>query len=456
MTTGHSPADTGLRPDTRRLVGVLLLGAVLPLLDSTIVNVALDGLAGAFAVPIPAVQWVVTGYAMATAVAIPVSAWAIRRLGGKRVWLVALSGFLVGSALCGAAWDLPSLVVFRVVQGLSAGLSMPVLQTLLVRSAGPEQARRALTAIGVPAVIAPVLGPVVGGLVLAAADWRWIFLVNVPLCAAGLLLARRGIADDAREPGGPFDPRGFALSGLGSVALVHALARVGTHGADLVVVLSAVVGLSLLAAFVAHSRQAGRGALLDLGLFRAPPFVATACALFTASAVFYAGLVLFPLYYQRVLHHTVLFAGLVLAVQGIGALVARQAVGRFTDRWGPRAVVLVGALASCLGTVPFFVGATALPWQVAGLVLRGAGIGVVTVSVMATAYHGIPRSSVPDASTISRVLLQFGGAVGAAGAAALLTADDAYRGAFCWLLAATALIVIPAAGLPGRAKGEQS
>lgn len=255
----------GLDPRTRSLVVVLVFGAVLPLVDTTVVNIALDRLSATFQVAVGTVQWVVTVYAVAAAVAIPLTGWLSRRHGARAVWLSALLLFLAGSAACGAAWNIQSLIAFRVVQGIGGGMTMPVLQTLLMRSAGPEQARRAMAAIGVPAVLAPVLGPLAGGLLLDHLGWRSIFLINVPICLVALALARRRLPATPGEPAGGFDVTGLVLLGPALAALVYGLSRAGdgTAGGAGGIAVPLAAGLALLTCFVAHAMRQGGAALVD-------------------------------------------------------------------------------------------------------------------------------------------------------------------------------------------------
>ncbi|TQN28493.1 EmrB/QacA subfamily drug resistance transporter [Haloactinospora alba] len=466
--SGTEPASstTRLDPDTRRLVAVFLAGAVLPLLDTTIVNVALDRLAAVFHAPVSTIQWVVTGYAMATALAIPVSAWAVRRFGGRRMWLFSLATFLAGSVLCGLAPNVGILVASRVVQGIGGGMSMPVLQTLLVRSAGQRQARRAMAAIGFPTVIAPVVGPVIGGVIVDGASWRWVFLVNVPVCLVALVWAWRGVPPTESDGSARLDGPGLALLAPGLVALVYALSR-ATGPEELAgwpFLLSFAVSLVLLAVFGRYALRTVREPVMDLRLFTVPSFTGAALTLWLSGIVFYGSLVLLPLYYQQVPGYSVLGAGLVLASQGVGALLARSLSGRGTDRVGTRAIVLAGLVAAVMGTLPFAVLDGGLrAWLLAGLVVRGAGLGIVTVSVMGAAYHDVPRESVAHASAVSRILLQLGAALGAAAVTTVLawqvdagTAADlehAYQVTFRWLLVATAVTAVPALALPGRHPG---
>jgi EmrB/QacA subfamily drug resistance transporter len=458
-------AAAGSAVDLRRLTLALLLGAVLPLLDATIVNVALDRLAMSFSVSLSTVQWVVTGYAMAAAIAIPLTGWAVGRFGAKQVWITALSLFLTGSVLCGLAWSAWSLIAFRVIQGVGAGMSMPVLQTILMRAVGPERARQAMASIGVPAVVAPVLGPLVGGLILAHLSWRWVFYVNLPVCVAALALAAR-IPADRPDRSKSLDLRGLVLLPPALALLVYGLSEVGGAGGTAGrAVASLALGAVLVIAFVVHAGRRPTGALVDVRLFTRPSFSGAAALMILAGLYFYGALVLLPLYYLQVMSYSTLATGAVLGLQGVGAYAARSASGWLTNVLGVRAVVMGGLALTAAGTLPFCLGdGPANPYLLgASLLVRGAGVGVVTVLILAAAYQGLDRDRIPDASSASRILLQLGGALGVALITAVLQwrvrVDNgglqwAFHETFWWLTGSVLLGLVPALLLTGKSRQE--
>ena len=154
---------------------------------------AIAAIGGGLHTGVSSVQWVITSYLLAFAMVIPLSTWALARFGGRAVWMFSLTLFLAGSVACGAAWNIGSLIVFRVAQGAGAGMMAPLVTTLLVQAAGGRQIGRLMSAVSLPVVIVPILGPVVSGLIISNLSWRWIFYVNVPMCLAGLVLAWRGL-----------------------------------------------------------------------------------------------------------------------------------------------------------------------------------------------------------------------------------------------------------------------
>src|SRR6476646_2325698 len=187
------------------LAAVVVVGSIMSILDTTIVNVALQTLSADLDASIGTVQWVVTGYMLALAAVIPVSGWASRRIGTRRLYISSLVLFTLGSMLCGLAWSIDSLIVFRVLQGLGGGMLMPTGMIILARAAGPQQMGRMFSAIGVPMVLAPVFGPVLGGLLVEHVGWRWIFFVNLPVGIVAVGLAFRFLPSGPAEKAGPFD-----------------------------------------------------------------------------------------------------------------------------------------------------------------------------------------------------------------------------------------------------------
>src|SRR3954464_14591771 len=247
------PASTPrIEPHVWRIAIVIILGAIMSVLDTTIVNVALDDLSTDLHSALESIQWVVTVCLVALAAVIPVTGWAARRFGSRRLYLVALVAFTAGSALCGLAWAAGSLVACRVIQGVGGGMLMPIGQMILVKAAGPRNLPRVMAAIGVPIILAPVFGPTLGGLLLEHAGWQWIFLVNVPIGAIALTTALRLLPRDEPEEAGSLGLIGVGLVAAGLVGVTYGLAESGSAGSltDASVLVPALAGVALIAAFV--------------------------------------------------------------------------------------------------------------------------------------------------------------------------------------------------------------
>ena len=337
--------DGRLTPEIKAVAIVVVVGAIMSILDTTIVNVALETLSRELHADLSTIQWVSTAYLLALATVIPLTGWAAERFGPKRVWMTVVSGFVVSSALCGLAWSAESLIAFRVLQGLAGGMVMPVGMITLAQTAGPQRMGRVMSVVGVPMLLAPVLGPVIGGLIVEHLSWRWIFYVNLPIGIVGLALAAR-LLPSGRAEGldatTKLDWRGLVLLSPGVAMLVFGLSEVGSQGSVSGVDLAWMVGgLALIAAFVLRALRVERP-LVDVRLFRGRGFSAAAGTTFIVGMALFGSMLLLPLYFQVARGESPLHAGLLVAPQGLGAAFAMRFSGRMTDRVGGGRVVLIG------------------------------------------------------------------------------------------------------------------
>jgi EmrB/QacA subfamily drug resistance transporter len=462
MTVDRAEDVATLTPQVRNALLALIVGGIAAILDSTMVTIALHTLAVSLHSTDGAIQWVTTGYLLAMVVAIPVTGWAESRWGGKRVWMAALVLFVAGSALCALAWSDASLIGFRVVQGFAAGLIFPLMQTLAVRAAGGRASSTLIATVSLPLALGPILGPVIGGVILNWLSWRWLFLVNVPVIAAGLVLAWRLLPSDSPDP----DTAGARLDVTGLVLLAPALAGILLGLSNLSqdggighagVLAPLLAGIALLGAFIAWaSRPGDRRPVVDVRLLRLRSLGTASAVLFTAGAAMYAGMFLLPLYYQQLHGETVLHAGLLLIPQGVGSLAARAAVGRLVTRLGARLVTMASFLVAAAATVPFaLAGPHTSLWPLgAALLVRGFGIGTVLVPPLSVAYQDVPPAGIPHATMNTRIAQQAGTSFGIAIVAVALQshlahgATSAFHGAFWWAIGITVAALLPALALP--------
>jgi EmrB/QacA subfamily drug resistance transporter len=406
-----------LSPELRRTSSVVVLGSIMSILDTTIVAVALDTLGRDFHVPVSTIQWVTTGYLLSLAVVIPVTGWAVDRFGAKPMWMTSLALFIVGSSLCGVAWSANSLIIFRVLQGIGGGMILPIGNSLLVRAAGPQRIGRVMSVIGVPTVLGPILGPVLGGLIVSNFSWRWIFYINVPVGIVTLILSRRFLTGKEEKLRTSFDGWGFALLSPGLAALVYSLSEVGVTGkfTSAPVLISFALGLALMLGFVAHALRA-RNPLIDLRLFKNRNFTIANICLFIMGATLFGSMFLLPLYYQIARGQSAWQAGLLMAPQGIGAALLMRKSGSITDRTGPRRIVPLGIVIMVVATIPFaYVTTSTSEVLLAGtLFVRGLGLGLAMMPIMATAFFGLSHAEVPRASTTVNIVRQVGASVATA------------------------------------------
>ncbi len=454
-----------LDPAFIKLAVVLLTGVVFVAFDTTIVNVAINGLAQGLHTTVSTAQWTISGYVLALGMVVPVAAWASERFGAKQVWMAALALFMVASVLSSAAWDIQALIGFRVLQGIGGGLMLPLVQNLLVEAAGGRKLGRIMALVSLPGLFGPIAGPVIGGLIISNLSWRWIFLVNVPFSLAGLALAWRGLKRSIPRKGAHLDATGLVLLSPGLAAILYAVTEVGIQGGFgyAIVLAPLAAGVALLGAFAFHALRTPRPPLVDLRLFKVRSFSAAIASMFLSGFGVYGALLLLPLYYQQVRGQSALYAGLLLAPQGVGMLLTRSKAGTLTDKIGARPVVLAGVVLTAIGTIAYTQVTVHTSEILLGLslVVRGAGLGAVTIPVMAAAYLGLGPRQVPHATTATRIAQQLGGAFGTAILAMILATQlhahqaaglagqaTAFASTFWWSLGFTAIAIIPALALP--------
>lgn len=461
-------SGSGIDPAVWRTAFTIIVGAMAVVFDTTIVSVALNDLATDLHAPLSTIQWVSTGYLLAMFVTIPVAGWAQSVLGGKRLWIAALGVFLVGSVLCACAWDAPSLIASRVVQGIGGGVMMPLMVTLIMQAANGRNVGTVISVITVPASLGPILGPVLSGIILNFGDWRWLFLVNIPFCAVGAFLAFRNLSDDRSGVRSRLDWVGLLLLSPGVAAVIFGLSRVETAGGfgRVQVLFPLLAGLALVTTFVRRSLPRAANALVNVRLLHHRPLASASLLGLLTGAALFGALLLLPLYWQVVRGQSALDAGLLLIPQGVGTLISRGLAGRLTDRIGPRWVGFVGFAVVTAATVPFgFVtDHTDNVFLMAALLVRGVGMGAATIPLTSTAFVGLPGPDVPSASIITRVAQQVGGSLGTAVLAVILQAAtsgsgdpaQAFRQAFWWSVGFTAVAVPLCLLLPGRTATESA
>jgi EmrB/QacA subfamily drug resistance transporter len=453
-------ATDKIEPWVWRVSAIVIVGSIMSILDTTIVNVALDTLGRELHSSIANIQWVVTGYLLSLAAVIPVAGWAARRFGAKRVYLTSLVLFTAGSALCGIATSATELILFRVLQGIGGGLILPIGQLIMASAAGPRRMGRVMSVIAVPAMLAPIFGPALGGLILDNASWRWIFFVNLPIGVVAFVTAARGLPDPERAPAGRLDLVGLALLATGMPAITYGLAEVGTTGgfSSPKVVAPILVGIGLVVGFVFHALRAEHP-LLDVRLYRRRTFASASITTFCLGAALFGAMILMPLYYQQVRGESVLLTGLLVGPQGLGAALVLPLSGKLTDRFGGGPLALFGVIVTCIATIPFgLVGPhTSILWLSVSLFVRGIGIGFAFVPAMAAAFAALRPEELADATPQMNVLQRVGGSIGTAVLAVVLQrslssaghppsptgAAGAFGTAFWWGLGIAAIAIIP-------------
>jgi EmrB/QacA subfamily drug resistance transporter len=468
--TQQSPAR--VEAHVWRIATVVILGAIMSVLDTTIVNVALHDLSGDLHASLDSIQWVITGYLLSLAAVIPVTGWAVRRYGARPLYLIALVVFTGGSALCGLAWSSTSLIAFRVLQGVGGGMLTPIGQMVLVKAAGPKNLPKVMSAIGIPIVLAPVFGPTLGGLLLQSAGWQWIFMINVPVGILAFTLALRLLPREQAgvEDAGRLDFIGLVLAAAGTVGITYGLSESDAAGSltSSKVILPVIVGIALVSAFVTRAKRIDYP-LLDLSLFKNRGFSAASVVTFCLGGALFGAMILMPLYFQTVRGQDAVDTGLLLIPQGIGGGLGMFLSGRATERLGAGMTSVVGAVILVVATVPFVLIQADTSYYVIGaaMIVRGVGIGLAIMPAMTAAFSVLTREQVNDASPQLTVLQRVGGSLGTAIIAVVLqskTTDagahpssSALAGAFAhtywWVMGLTLVALVPTIALARIERG---
>ncbi len=442
---------------------MVIMGLIMSVLDTTIVNVALHDLSLDLHSSLNAIQWVITGYLLSLAAVIPVTGWAVKRFSARRLYLIALVVFTAGSALCALASSSGELIAFRVLQGVGGGMLTPIGQMVLVKAAGPRNLPKVMSFIGVPVVLAPVFGPTLGGLLLQGVGWQWIFLVNVPVGAVALMLALRLLPHDVAgaEHAGRLDLTGLLLAAVGVVGITYGLSESATAGSLTAssVVVPVLTGIVLLALFVVHARRTEHP-LLDLRLFSNAAFRAASIVTFCLGAALFGAMILMPLYFQTVRGEDAINTGLLLIPQGLGSGLGMFLSGRATERLGAGRTSLIGGLILVAATIPFVAIDATTPFAMIGsaMAVRGIGIGLAIMPAMTAAFSVLKREQVDDASPQLTVLQRIGGSLGTAIIAVVLQrhVQDAHSTAalgaafaqtYWWVMAVTVVSLLPTLAL---------
>ena len=464
--TSDATAAAGVAADPNKIprqvwiiCGVAMLGAVMSILDTTIVNVALATLGKDLHSSLAQIQWVITGYMLALAAVIPVTGWASRRFGAKPLFLISLTLFTLGSLLCGLATSDTELILFRVLQGIGGGMIMPLAQIIMAEAAGPKRMGRVMALVAVPMMLAPTLGPLTGGILIQTLSWHWIFFVNIVVGAFAIPLSFRLLPSTSkgRERGETLDLLGLVLGSTGLVAITYGLAEAGTYSSfnNAHVWVPVLVGVVLVVAFAVHALRI-KYPLLDLRLYRRRHFSAASIVMFALGAAVFGAMILMPLYWQELRGYSVIDTGLLTAPQGLGMAITMPLAARMTDRYGGGPVALVGVIATALFTIPFcLIGAhTSVAFLCGAMFLRGAGMGASFMPAMTAAFAALDRSEVSHATPQLNVLNRVGGSIGTTVLAVVLAnalvgahtpsaSASAFGTAFWCSAAIVALAVIP-------------
>jgi EmrB/QacA subfamily drug resistance transporter len=405
--------------------GVVMIGAIMVILDQTVVIVAIPTLERDFKATLADVQWIITAYTLALAAVIPLTGWLTDRYGTKRIFVISQILFVIGSVLCGLTWSNASLIGFRILQGLGGGLIMPVGMTILMSVTRPEERGRMMAVMGIPMLFGPVLGPTLGGLLVQDVSWRFIFFINLPIGLIGAFLSLTQLRESAnRVPKKePLDMIGLALITPAVLGLVYGLSQPSSYGWwSPETVLPLVAGIVLLVAFCLFELRT-RYPLIDIRVFRDGAFAASMSLNFLIGLGLFGAIFLLPVFLQQIQGYGAFDAGLLLAFQGLGAAAGMPIAGILTDKIGARRVVPFGLTIITIATIwmttltPTTSGAAIA----AMLALRGFGMGFSFMPSMSAAFVTLAPDRIARATSISNVVQRVASGLGIAIMATVLT-----------------------------------
>lgn len=393
-----------------------IVGTFMVMLDQTVVNIALPKITTVFGVGVHESQLVITSYMLALAIIMPATGYLSDTFGTKRLYLITMALFTGGSLLCGLSWNNTSLVVFRIIQGLGGGMMSPLGMTMLFQVVPPQRRNTIMGFFGLPLMLAPVLGPTLGGYIVEYIDWRVIFTLNVPIGALGMFLGWTLLRESARISGLKFDLRGFLLSAVGFSALLLGLSDAATDGWTNPGILARfAIGIVSLVTWV-WVELTDEHPLLDLRLFRIPVYTFSAMISFVLTVGMFGGMLVLPLFLQNLRGLGAAESGLILMTQVLPMTVAMPVVGRLVDKVGARVMIVIGLPLLALTT-----------WQMSALDLstsdttirlwlaaRGAAMGLVMMPSMTVGLNAVPLAQMSRASAMSNVMRQVFGAFGTA------------------------------------------
>jgi len=307
---------------------IIVLGALPPMFDSTIVNVAVNSLAKVFSANLTVIQWVVTGYVLAMGIAVPFSGWILKKFDGKKIYMVSLGVFMLGSLFSGLAWNVQSLIIFRIFQGLAAGVLIPTITTLVIQLGGSNNIGKIMSLVSIPSVFGPIIGPIIGGLILQYLHWSWLFFINLPIGAIGLILLQWKLPKfEAEDKKAKLDWTGVILLAIMSGTLIYGVTQVIKADSRTAGIIYLAVGAISFLIYIFYAFKEKGKALIPLNMFKSHNFSASFISLFLAGFATNGPMLLFPMLFQNVKGLSVIMSAMWLIPQGVGMLLTRSWIG---------------------------------------------------------------------------------------------------------------------------------
>jgi DHA2 family multidrug resistance protein len=404
----------------------VMFGTFMEVLDTTVVNVSLPHIAGNLSATPEEATWALTSYLVANAIVLPITGWLSNYFGRKRLLMSAVVGFTSASFLCGFAPSLAWLVVFRIVQGLTGGVLQPVSQAVMLEAFPPGQQGKAMGVWGLGIVVAPMLGPVLGGWLTDNYSWRWIFYVNIPVGIVSIIMTRLFIFDPPyiRRSTGKVDTWGIGMLavGIGSLQIVLDKGQQEDWFSSTWITWTLVLAVLMLVLFIVRELYAA-DPVLHLRVFKERTYATGVFLMSTLGFVLYGSLVLLPLFLQTVLAYPAIQAGIAMSPRGLGSFIAMPIVGMIVSKVDPRKLLTAGLLGGAaslyaLGSLNLQIGYWDIFWP---QFVQGLAMGFVFVPLTTITMSRIPKQELGNATSIFNLMRNLGGSVGIAAIATMLS-----------------------------------
>ena len=404
----------------------VMFGTFMEVLDTTVVNVSLPHIAGSLSVTAEEATWALTSYLVANAIVLPITGWLANYFGRKRLLMSAVVGFTAASFMCGFAPNLAFLVVFRIIQGFTGGVLQPVSQAVMLEAFPPAQRGKAMGFWGLGIVVAPMLGPVLGGWLTDNYSWRWVFYINIPVGIASIIMTKMFIFDPSyiRRTAAKVDTWGIGMLavGIGALQIVLDKGQQEDWFSSRWITALALLSISMLITFIIHELRTD-DPVLHLRVFKEKTYATGVFLMTTLGFVMYGSLVLLPLFLQTVLGYPAIQAGIAMAPRGLGSFIAMPIVGFLTAKVDPRKLLGIGLIGGAitlfkLGSLNLQIGYWDIVWP---QFFQGLSMGLIFVPLTTVTMSLIAREEMGNATSIFNLMRNLGGSVGIATVATMLS-----------------------------------
>src|SRR5437867_619948 len=419
------------RPDAAPVVNpwiiavAVMLSTFMEVLDTTVVNVSLPHIAGSLSATVDESTWALTSYLVANAIVLPITGWMANYFGRKRLLMMAVTGFTAASFLCGLAWNLPALVFFRIVQGACGGGLQPISQAVLLESFRPVDRGKAMGFWGLGIVVAPMLGPVLGGWLTDSYSWRWVFYINIPVGIASIVMTKLYLFDPPyiRRASSKIDYWGIGMLAVGVGALQVVLDRgqeADWFSAHWITALAVVSVIGFVIFFINELRTPHP--VVHLTVFRERTYATGVFLMTVLGFVLYGSLVILPILLQTLLGYPALQAGIAMAPRGLGSFVAMPLVGIIMSKFDPRKLLSFGILVAAFTLFQLsWLNLSASYWDIFWpQIIQGVSLGFLFVPLTTTTMDLVPQEEMGNATSIFNLMRNIGGSMGIAGATTLI------------------------------------